>query len=86
MDALADLIVKEEKGEKVSEIEECILYYFDESDDSYEKRARIAAAELQRLRAIEAAARELVDRNNFAFNEDQLSTDIDALAAALQKG
>jgi hypothetical protein len=56
MDALAELIVKEERGEKVSEIEECILYYFDESDDSYEKRARIAAAELARLRAVEAAA------------------------------
>jgi hypothetical protein len=37
-------------------------------------------------KANEAAARGLVDRNNFAFNEDQLSTDIDTLAAALQKG
>jgi hypothetical protein len=80
MSALEDLQNKNE----ITPLELCVLVMrnYQGSNDVSEK----AAAELARLRAIEAAARGLVDRNNFAFNEDQLSTDIDALAAALQKG
>jgi hypothetical protein len=58
---------------------------FHDLGEKYYYGVKEAAAELQRLRAIEAAATKVID-NISEFGEITGSEYIDALAAALQKG